>query len=157
MNIKVLVISDSMGSTGPILTAIDREKPDVIIYLGNGIRDLVDINFAGKIYAVRSGGEFGKKLPTAGKISYQQEIILYTHADGYKMPKDKEKLVQFATSQGATMLLFGNNEEPTYFEQNGIKFVCPGSMYDRATASYAILSLFPDKEPKIEHKKLMEC
>lgn len=157
MEIKILVISESCGNVGPILTAIDREKPDVLIHLGGGIRDLADLTFSGKVYAVRSGSEFGKKLPTASKLSYDREMILFTHADGMSMPKDQAALAELATTQGATIVLFGSDAEPTYFEQNGVKFVCPGHIYDRKKGTYAILRLSPDADAIVEHKKLMEC
>lgn len=157
MDFKVLIVSDSKGSVGPILTAIDREKPDAIIHLGNGVRDLVDLTFSGKIYAVRSGGEFGKKLPTASKLNYDKEIILYTHGDDWTYPKDKAKMVEFCSQQGATIVLFGGVKEPVYFEQNGIKFVSPGEMHDRTSATYAIMYLAAGQETKFEHKKLIEC
>ncbi len=156
MKIKVLVVSNSNGNLGPMLSAIDREKPDVIIHLGGGVRDLADINFSGKIYAVRSGSEFGKKLPTMNKLSFDKQIILYTHGDGLSIRKDKADIVHTAVMQGATIMLFGNSEEPVYFEQDNIKFVAPGSIADRKKATYAVIILDTDNEPQIEHKKVME-
>lgn len=154
-SIKILVISNTCGNTGTILTAIDKEHPDVIFHLGDGVRDLSDLEFSGKIYAVRSGSEYGRALPTATKISFGKEIMLLSHCDNYSI-RDKQKLTNFATAQCATMLLFGSEDEPYYFEQNGIKFVCPGAMFDRMTATYAILILNEDGELDIKHRKLID-
>ncbi len=154
-SIKILVISNSLGNTGPILTALDKEKPDIIFHLGGGIRDLSELNFGGRIFAVRSGGEFGKRLPTASKINYAKEVFLLAHGDGMSL-KNKQKLTDFALGQGATILLVGCDDEPAYFEQNGVKIVCPGSIHDRMTATYAVITLPTDGEPIIEHRKLIE-
>lgn len=154
-SIKILVISNTRGNTGPILTAIDKEHPDVIFHLGDGVSDLADLNFAGKIYAVRSGGEFGRQLPTATKISFGSEIMLLSHCDYYEA-SDKQKLTDFATAQGATILLFGSEDKPAYFEQNGIKFVCPGSLHERMSATYVIMEMDENGALDIKHCQLIE-
>lgn len=153
--IKVLVINNSLGNLGPIFTAIDREKPDMIFHLGGGARDLGELGFEGKLYAVRSGSEFPKRLPTVSKIGFSDEIILLTHGDGLSL-KNREKLVNFAYAQGATIVLLGCDDEPAYFEQNGVKFVCPGSIHDRMSATYTILTLSENAEMQIEHHRLIE-
>ncbi len=157
MKIKVLVISNSKGCLGPILTAVDKEKPDVIIHLGGGVADLVDLNFSGKIYAVRSGGEFGKKLPTMTKLNFDKQVIVATHGDGLSFVKDKQEIVDMAITQGATIMLFGNSDTPEYFEQNEIKFVAPGAIFNRKTATYAIVELQAEGgAPEITHHKLLD-
>ena len=155
-SIKILVISNTKGNIGPILTALDKEHPDVIFHLGGGVRDLSELNFRGKIYAVRSGGEFGKRLPTATKISFGSEMMLLSHGDGWSI-KDKQKLADFAAAQAATLLLVGCDDEPTYFEQNGIKFVCPGSLHDRMTATYAVIEMDEAGDLDIQHRKLIDA
>jgi len=154
-SIKILVISNSEGNTGPILTAIDREHPDVIFHLGGGVGDLSDIIFSGKIYAVRSGSELGRKLPLATKIRFGKEIFLLSHCDNMST-RDRNRIAEFATTEGATIMLMGCEEEPIYFEQNDIRFVCPGSLYDRMTATYATIELNEAGDIDIQHHKLIE-
>lgn len=153
--IKILVISNTVGNTGTILTAIDKEHPDVIFHLGDGVQDLTDINFQGKIYAVRSGNEFGRRLPTATKISFGNEVMLLSHCDRYTS-KDKQQLVDFANEQCANILLFGCDDEPVYFERNCIKCACPGSLFDRMSATYLIIEVNKAGKLNIEHRKLID-
>ncbi len=156
-SIKILVISNTRGNTGPIWTAIDKEHPDVIFHLGDGIKDLADVNFTGKIYVVRGSGDFvkHKRIPFATRISFGHEFMLLTHGDNY-FAKDRQKLCNFASAQGATMVLFGNDDEPAYFELNGIKFVCPGSLCDRMTATYVIIEIDEDGNLDIQHHRLID-
>ena len=74
---KILVVSDSHGSVGTILTAIDREKPDVLIHLGDGLNDLQDIKFSGQIYGARGNCDLNGRVRTMGKVEYDKKIILY--------------------------------------------------------------------------------
>ena len=153
---KILVVSDTHGSVGPILTAIDREKPDVLIHLGDGINDLRNLNFSGQIYAVRGNNDLNGKLKSMAKVSYGKTIILYMHGHEYDVSQGYAKLVNFATQQGADIVLFGHTHKPDYFERNGIIFANPGAMKDRATATYLTIDLQTDKAPVITHHKLME-
>ena len=153
---KILVISDTHGSVGPILTAIDREKPDVLIHLGDGINDLRDINFSGQIYAVRGNNDLNGKLKSMAKVSYGKLIIMYLHGHEFDVNQGYSKLVAFANQQGADIVLFGHTHKADYFERDGVKFVNPGSMRDRSTATYATITLSDKGEPVIAHHKLME-
>ncbi len=154
---KILVVSDSHGSVGPILTAIDREKPDVIIHLGDGINDLKDLNFQGQIYAVRGNNDMNGKLKTMAKVSHGKTIILYMHGHEQDLNQGYGKLVDFSTQQGANIVLFGHTHKPDYFERNGIKFVNPGAMKERSTATYATITFTTEDDFNIEHKKVLEA
>ncbi len=153
---KILVISDSHGNVGPILTAIDREKPDVLLHLGDGVDDLRSVNFSGQIYAVRGNNDFKTKLKTVGKVSYGKTIILYLHGHEYDVSNNYAKLVNFATQQGADIVLFGHTHKPDYFERNGIIFANPGAIKDRETATYLTIDLEEGKTPVLTHHKLMD-
>lgn len=154
---KILVISDTHGSVGPILTAIDRVKPDVIIHLGDGVSDLRDVNFKGQIYAVRGNHDRNPRLKKMGKLSYGKTVILYLHGDGYNVHNEREKLVNFVNQQGADIVLFGHSHKQEYYERNGVQFVNPGYMAERSTATYAVIEFKDeDSKPEITHHAIMD-
>ena len=150
---KILVVSDSQGSIGSILTALDREKPDVLIHLGNGIKDLHDVKFEGQIFACHGNTDFNVKIPKSGKVSYNGCEILYTHGHEFDVQNGTDKLCEFALKQGADLVLFGYTNHAELFEQEGITFVNPGSVRDPQTGSYCTIT-FKGKTPVIEHFKL---
>ena len=153
---KILVVSDSHGNIGNILTAIDREQPDVLIHLGDGLPDLADIKFSGQIYAARGNCDLNGKIKTMGKVEHNKKIILYLHGHEFDVSKGYEKLVNFATAQGADIVLFGHTHRPDYFTRNGIVFVNPGAMKDRQSGTYATIQFVKDvAEPIIKHHKIV--
>jgi len=150
---KILVVSDSQGSIGSILTALDREKPDVLIHLGNGIKDLADVKFDGQIYASLGKTDFNLKIPKAGKVSHNNCEILYTYGQDLDIVNGYDKLYEFALTQGADVVLFGQTEHVELFEHEGIIFANPGDIRDPKTGSYLTIT-FQGKKPIIEHFKL---
>lgn len=156
LSMKILVVSDSHGNVGTILTAIDREKPDVLIHLGDGLADLEDIKFAGQMYAVRGNCDLNGRIGNIGKVEYDKRVILYTHGHLFDCKKDPEKLVKYAFEQGADIVLFGHTHKPEYFTRNGVVFVNPGSIKDRQTGTYATIEFTETgKMPTINHHRLV--
>ena len=153
---KILVVSDTHGSVGPILTALDREKPDVIIHLGNGVNDLKDINFQGQVYGVKGPFDFNKGLSTMAKVFYGKTTILYLHGHEFRVNQGYNELVAFANQQGANIVLFGHTGKAEYFERDGIIYVNPGSMKTRSTATYVTIELDEKSAPIITHHDLMK-
>ncbi|MBQ7977714.1 MAG: metallophosphoesterase [Clostridia bacterium] len=151
---KILVISDSHGSVGPILTAIDREKPDVLIHLGDGLNDLADIKFDGKLFAARGNCDLNGRVKTMGKVEYNKQIILYMHGNEFDVQKNYEKMISFAKIQGADIVLFGHTHKEDYFTRDGIVFLNPGAIKDRQTGTYATITFKDNEKPTFKHHKL---
>ncbi len=152
---KILVVSDSHGNVGTILTALDREKPDVLIHLGDGLNDLADIKFEGQIFAVRGNCDLNGKVKPMAKVEYDKNIILYLHGNEFDLRKNYEKLVDFAYIQGANIVLFGHTHKPDYFTRKGIIFVNPGAIKDREHGTYATIE-FKDGKPIIKHHRIQQ-
>ncbi len=150
---KILVVSDSQGSIGSILTALDREKPDVLIHLGNGIKDLADVKFEGQIYASLGKTDFNPKIERAGKVSHNSCEILYTYGQDLDLANGYDKLYELALKQGANIVLFGSTQHAELFERDGIIYANPGSVCDPKTGSYLTIT-FKGSKPVIEHFKL---
>ena len=150
---KILVVSDSQGSIGSILTALDREKPNVLIHLGNGIKDLADVKFEGQIYASLGKTDFNPKIPKVGKVSHSGCEILYTYGHDLDVLNNYDKLYDFSLKQGANIVLFGCTRHAEIFERDGITFANPGSVCDPKVGSYLTIT-FKSGKPIIEHFKL---
>jgi len=150
---KILVVSDSQGSIGAILTALDREKPNVLIHLGNGIKDLADVKFDGQIYASRGKTDFNPKIAKAGKVAHNGCEILYTYGQDLDIVNGYDKLYEFALTKGAKVVLFGQTDHAELFERDGIIFANPGTIKDPQTGSYLTIT-FKGNTPIIEHFKL---
>lgn len=152
---KILVIADTHGNVGNILTALDREKPDVLIHLGDGLSDLADIKFTGQIFAVRGNNDTNGKIKTIAKVEYAKKIMLLTHGNEFDVKKNYEKLIQFSYNQGADIVLFGHTHKQDYFTRNGMIFVNPGALKDRETGTYATIE-FGEGEPQITHHRIQQ-
>lgn len=151
---KILVVSDSHGNVGTILTAIDREKPDVLMHLGDGLNDLADIKFNGQIYGARGNCDLNRRVKPMGKVEYDKQIILYMHGNEFDLHKNYEKLIGFAKMQGANIVLFGHTHKAEYFTRDGIVFLNPGSIQSRQDGTYATIVFEENKKPKFNHHKI---
>ncbi len=154
-DMKILVVSDTHGNVGPLYTAIDREKPDALIHLGDGLKDLSDVNYSGQIYAVKGNNDFNVKLDAVAKLEYNKCVILYMHGHEQKVKAGTDMLVRYAKIQGADIVLFGHTHTPVYFEQEGMIFVNPGALQNKENGTYAIIEFKDNKKmPSIVHKNL---
>lgn len=116
---NILVFSDSHGCVSNMLEAYRRQikKPDAIIFLGDGLRDLSCCDF-GEIptFAVTGNNDM---LNFFGKGYAEDEIvmtlggkkIMMTHRDRYAVKLGMARLVAEADKKGADIVLFGHTHE----------------------------------------------
>lgn len=118
---NILVFSDSHGRTSKILEAFEKQikKPDAIVFLGDGLRDLSYCDFIERIpvYAVCGNCDF---YSVYGGVRGEDEIlitlggkrILMTHGHDYGVKHSLGGLVSAAVRKEADIVLFGHTHVP---------------------------------------------
>ena len=79
---KICVFSDSHGYAANMISAIELEKPDIVLFLGDGEKDLARLEekFPDlQIYAVRGNCDFGTKLKNLLIVKVDGVTIFMTH------------------------------------------------------------------------------
>lgn len=141
---NILVASDTHGRYERLAEAIRRARPDVLLFLGDGLRDLRIPETEGlEVRAVCGNCDWytGNPVPEARLEVIGGVRIFLTHGHRYGVKWGLEKAVAAALQNGADVLLYGHTHIP--FEktlprghaledgsvlQRPLLVVCPGSL-----------------------------
>ena len=114
----ILVISDSHGRQNKIEEVIARQikKPDAVIFLGDGFRDITYADVGDvPIYSVRgncdAGLFFGSDVPEERSFTLGGKKFFITHGHRYGVKSTLTPLISHAAGIGADVLLYGHTHE----------------------------------------------
>ena len=143
---KILVFSDSHGIYDNMERIIRREMPDVLLYLGDGLRDCAAMEYLFpelSVYKVSGNCDI---LPPKG-VPAQQELVLenvrifFTHGHHYSVKTGLYEITQEAKSRQADILLFGHTHK-ALVQRSGDLWICnPGSISHMGHSTYAVIDL----------------
>lgn len=145
-NHKVLILSDSHGDKSIIKKAIKLEKPDKIFFLGDHINDIYDLErlITGDIFAVKGNVDYGMDGVEDLVLSLNGYKILLTHGHKYRIKYNYYSLYLKAKEYEVDYVFFGHTHTFIDFEENGIRFMNPGSIAkprDYSKGSYLIMMI----------------
>ncbi len=137
---NILVFSDSHGWRGRIEEAIERQikKPDAIIFLGDGLRDIVSARLGDvPIYTVSGNCDAGSifsddNIPTEQNLIIGDKRIFFTHGHKYGVKSTLSPLLSEGIKRGADIILFGHTHIPferTLTGENEYGFKTDKSIY----------------------------
>lgn len=142
---KLLVFSDTHGDVLPMLTVIDKIKPDKIIHLGDTVKDIQEViaRLPGKDISFVSGNnDFGKgeRELLFSEAGYQ---IFATHGHHYHVKNGLSYLLSAGRERKADIILFGHTHKALNEYQEGILLFNPGSLSYSSykKPSYGLLQL----------------
>ena len=150
----ILVASDTHGRRDRLAAAAARVRPDMVLFLGDGVRDLDALDDALSVRAVRGNCDlFGSgEIPECRVEEIGGVRLFLTHGHRYGVKYSLESAAAAAAQRGADVLLYGHTHVPfektlpAGSEVGGILLakpllmVCPGSLGD-AEPSFATLTL----------------
>ena len=117
---ELLCLSDSHGRANNILRVLERQikKPDGIIFLGDGLRDLMYCDFGNiPVYSVRgncdTGLFFGDVYADEERIiELNGKRIMLTHGHKYGVKNGLSRLIYAAAERCADIVVFGHTHIP---------------------------------------------
>lgn len=143
---KVIVFSDSHGCAGNMLAALELEKPDCCIFLGDGELDLQALRRRAPelpIHALRGNCDRYSSLPTKRKLLLEGVRIyaVHGHEHGVKLDSRLDALRYEAMAEDADVLLFGHTHVPYEDYSLCMHILNPGMIGDVPAPSYGLLEL----------------
>lgn len=118
MEHHILVLSDSHGRRDHIVQALSRQlrRPDVILFLGDGLRDLQAVE-TGDIPIHAVSGNCDSLFVTSGEpdertLYIGNVCICMMHGHRYMVKSSTAAAAAHAAAQGADILLYGHTHEP---------------------------------------------
>lgn len=140
---KILIMSDSHGSTSTMLSAALVEKPDMILHLGDHHTDcqifhneLPEI----PLRTVKGNCDTAGAPETADFICEGLHIMM-THGHRFNVKYSLDSLITNAMYNDADILLFGHTHIPCYNKLDRLHIINPGSIHAGKNPTYGILSI----------------
>lgn len=127
---KVCVCSDSHGNAVGLQNMLEIERPQVVLFLGDGERDFRDVSlpYQTLMYAVAGNCDFMSMEPPWRKIELEGVPIFMTHGHYYGVKSGPYRLLERAAEERAQLVVHGHTHQMDLREENGITLLCPGSL-----------------------------
>ena len=137
---KLLVLSDSHGAVDAMRLAVEREKPDGVLFLGDCLRDaelLQESSASLKIETVPGNCDWGSLDEPERLIELDGVRILMMHGHTRGVKYDGTRAYYAAKEMGADVLLYGHTHQPLVDYDGTLYIMNPGSI--RYTGTYGVL------------------
>ena len=139
---KVCICSDSHGNVTGLQEMLDLERPQALLFLGDGERDFrdVDIPSGTVMYAVAGNCDFMSMEPPWRKIQLEGVKIFLTHGHFYGVKSGPERLLERAVEEEVQLVVHGHTHRVDLQCENGVTLLCPGSLGVQ-TGCYAVAEI----------------
>ena len=148
---KILVCSDSHGQKYNIKDAYDKERPDAVFFLGDGLRDMdiIDAPPTVAIACVKGNCDLYEE-DGVRCFNLENKKLLLTHGHFSGVKQGLWRLDLLAQEKGADIILYGHTHQVAEQWIDDRLYICPGSIRQ---GSYVILELCGD-DVKVDFKAL---
>jgi putative phosphoesterase len=141
---KIIVFSDSHGERRRMSALVGREKPGMIVHLGDHIADFraLAAEFPQiEACGVRGNCDLGAGGPERLLVSAEGREILLVHGHQYNVKLGYERFFFAAMEAGADIALFGHTHIPFLSEVRGMTVMNPGSVGRGAPATFGLIEI----------------
>jgi len=147
--VNIIVFSDSHGDAESMRLIIEKSNPDMVIYLGDGIGDILKLQkeFSQlRFEYVKGNCDIITQVPKEILITVDGFTFLLMHGDKYGYRLDSDIVVEYAREKGATLFLHGHTHTPTIWTDSGITVMNPGTVRNKPGKSYPTYGLIRTSE-----------
>ncbi len=128
---KIIVVSDTHGHNEAFLeAALSIEKPDLLIHLGDYVRDaqeianLLDIEFL----TVKGNGDYAARNFNEDElVEINGKKLFLTHGHRHYVSYDRDTLLKKGMELGADIILYGHTHIPLIEKEGNVLIMNPGS------------------------------
>ncbi|MBO5976692.1 MAG: YfcE family phosphodiesterase [Oscillospiraceae bacterium] len=139
---KILVMSDSHGSEENMLRAVEQSSPNLIIHLGDCVRDTECLEQSYPsipLWRVRGNCDFDFVTPESGLEEVDGVRIFFAHGHRHGVKMNMDSFCNSVCFSGAKLGLFGHTHRAVWHQIAGIEILNPGSIGDHRNPTYAII------------------
>ena len=141
---KLLVLSDSHGERGSMTRAVELEKPDYVIHLGDCVDDAQWLSREYPMLPlanVRGNCDFGDMTQELRLAEYGGVRVLMSHGHRYQVKSGLLRYSLAARENQVDVALFGHTHQAYCEEWDGLWLVNPGSCRSYPIPTYAIVQI----------------
>lgn len=141
---KILVLSDSHGNIANMLQAVKREKPRMVLHLGDCWRDgerlhdcFPDLPFE----QVPGNCDFRSPQEAEKLLLLEGKRVLICHGHTYGVKQSLMAAGLAAEEKDLDLFLFGHTHEPMVDKRGKTLFMNPGSIGTYSLPTYGVVTL----------------
>ena len=139
---KILVLSDSHGNVEAMHTAVETEHPQLLLFLGDGLRDAEALQERFPSLPIRTvpgNCDWGSAEEPEQLLEIDGVRILMMHGHTRRVKYSMMNACYAAQEAGAQVLLYGHTHIPSVDYDGTLYTLNPGTIGDRLRATYGIL------------------
>ena len=131
---KILVLSDSHSYFDKALKIFEKEKPDIVIGAGDGIKDIEELSYIypkAEYYMVKGNCDYFDRSHNEENLFEIDNIkIFLTHGHLYGVKRSLSSIKEIGKKSNASLIVFGHTHKP-YIEKDGdMTLFNPGATED---------------------------
>ena len=131
---KILVLSDSHSYFDKVLKIFEKEKPDIVIGAGDGIKDIEELSYIypkAEYYMVKGNCDYFDRSHNEENLFEIDNIkIFLTHGHIYSVKRSLSSIKEIGKKLNVSLIVFGHTHKP-YIEKDGdITLFNPGATED---------------------------
>ena len=141
------VFSDTHGSTAGMAAAVRRVRPDILVHLGDHIRDtaVLEREFPDlPLHAVPGNCDFAAREPDPDIFFAGPVKVFATHGHRYYVKSTMDSLLNAAHFSGAQLVLYGHTHIARIDYYGGMTVVNPGTSGLGPQPSFALIEIGAD-------------
>ncbi|MEG1633571.1 MAG: metallophosphoesterase family protein [Oscillospiraceae bacterium] len=138
---KLAVFSDTHSNIAGMLGAVRRVRPDVLVHLGDHIRDTAALTREFPelpLHAVAGNCDFSASEPDTITFAAGPITVFATHGHRYS---DTDALCYAAESAGAKLALYGHTHIALWRDMCSLQLLNPGSAGKGIRPSFAVVEI----------------
>ena len=127
---KILVFSDSHRARADMLQAVEEQRPDMVIHLGDLLRDAEELGYAYPqlpLVAVPGNCDGWTTEPAIRQLQAEGKTILLSHGHLWRVKQGYDLAILQARQAGADILLFGHTHRAYCEQLDGLWVMNPGT------------------------------
>jgi putative phosphoesterase len=144
---KLAVFSDSHGKTSAMIRTIRAEHPDLILHLGDYVRDAQTLKEEfphTAIKAVRGNCDLGSDLPETEIFNCMSVRIMLTHGHKYHVKTGLDSLLLNAKLSDVDLVLFGHTHIARFEQYGKLHVLNPGTAGQGYKCTWASVEICPN-------------
>ena len=141
---RLVVFSDTHGRTELLENAVRRTNPDILVHLGDHIRDSRVLSSAFPdipLYAVPGNCDFASREQDTLEFFAGPVKVFATHGHRYYVKSTMDSLLNAAHFSGAQLVLYGHTHIARIEYPAGMTVVNPGSSGLGSEPSFAVIDI----------------
>ena len=128
---KILIFSDSHGNCIEMFMAVKRHEPDLLLHLGDCVKDAyaISVEFPElPVRYIKGNNDFNTNAPEFDEFVVEGVRFFMTHGHKYYVKSTTANAINAAISRNANVLLYGHTHSPVCVEYEGLHIINPGSV-----------------------------